>query len=158
MELVAALKRGLILVAILFLLSLLGRSGQGWAIGFNHGLFSVIAILTAIFAGAVLTPFLLPWLPGRAFSSKGASLGFLTAVILLAFRWSNGYPQLGFPEGLGWLLLIPAVSAFLAMNFTGASTYTSLSGVKKEMRWALPLEIVAAIVGFGLWIGSNFGA
>jgi acetyl-CoA decarbonylase/synthase complex subunit gamma len=158
MELVTALKAGLVLVAILFLLSLLGRSGQGWAIGFNHGLFSVIAILTAIFAGAVLTPFLLPWLPGRAFSSKGASLGFLTAVILLAFRWSNGYPQLGFPEGLGWLLLIPAVSAFLAMNFTGASTYTSLSGVKKEMRWALPLEIVAAIVGFGLWIGSNFGA
>jgi acetyl-CoA decarbonylase/synthase complex subunit gamma len=158
MELVAALKGGLILVAILFFLSLLGRSGQGWASGLNHGLFSVIAILTAILAGVVLTPFLLPWLPGRAFSLKGATIGFLAAVIFLAFRWSNGYPKLGFPEGLGWLLLIPTVSAFLAMNFTGASTYTSLSGVKKEMRWALPLEVVAAILGLGLWIGSNFGA
>jgi acetyl-CoA decarbonylase/synthase complex subunit gamma len=42
------------------------------------------------------------------------------------------------------------------MNFTGASTYTSLSGVRKEMRWALPMEIGAGIVGLGLWLGSNF--
>jgi len=150
MELVAALKVGLIIMAVLFLLSLLG--GQGWTNALNHGLFSIIAILTAILAGAVLTPLLLPWLPGHAFSLKGASIGLLTAIILLAFRWGNRF------EGLGWLILIPAVSAFLAMNFTGASTYTSLSGVKKEMRWALPLEIIGAVIGFGLWIGSNFSA
>jgi len=42
------------------------------------------------------------------------------------------------------------------MNFTGASTYTSLSGVRKEMRWALPLEIGAGIVGIILWLGSQF--
>jgi acetyl-CoA decarbonylase/synthase complex subunit gamma len=150
MELVAALQVGLIIMAVLFLLSLLG--GSGWANGLNHGLFSVIAILTAILAGAVLTPLLLPWLPGHAFSLKGSSIGFLTALILLAFHWGNGF------EGLGWLILIPTVSAFLAMNFTGASTYTSLSGVKKEMRWALPLEIIGAVIGFGLWIGSNFSA
>ena len=150
MELVAALKVGLIIMAVLFLFSLLG--GQGWTNALNHGLFSIIAILTAISAGAVLTPLLLPWLPGHAFSLKGASIGLLTAIILLAFRWGNRF------EGLGWLILIPAVSAFLAMNFTGASTYTSLSGVKKEMRWALPLEIIGAVIGFGLWIGSNFSA
>ena len=39
------------------------------------------------------------------------------------------------------MLIIPAITAYLAMNFTGASTYTSLSGVNKEMRWALPTEI-----------------
>jgi hypothetical protein len=150
MELVAALKVGLIIMAVLFLLSLLG--GQGWTSNLSHGLFSVIAVLTAIMAGAVLTPLLLPWLPGHAFSLKGASIGFLTALILLAFHWGNRF------EGLGWLILIPTVSAFLAMNFTGASTYTSLSGVKKEMRWALPLEIIGGVIGFGLWIGSNFSA
>jgi acetyl-CoA decarbonylase/synthase complex subunit gamma len=42
------------------------------------------------------------------------------------------------------------------MNFTGASTYTSLSGVKKEMRRALPIEIGAGIVGIILWLGSHF--
>jgi acetyl-CoA decarbonylase/synthase complex subunit gamma len=57
---------------------------------------------------------------------------------------------------MSWFLLIPALSAFLAMNFTGASTYTSLSGVRKEMRWALPLEIGGGIVGLALWVGSHF--
>ncbi len=57
---------------------------------------------------------------------------------------------------LAWILLIPAVSAYLAMNFTGASTYTSLSGVKKEMRWALPVQIGAGVIGIILWIGSHF--
>jgi acetyl-CoA decarbonylase/synthase complex subunit gamma len=42
------------------------------------------------------------------------------------------------------------------MNLTGTSTYTSLSGVKKEMRWALPLEMGAGIVGLILWLGSHF--
>jgi acetyl-CoA decarbonylase/synthase complex subunit gamma len=59
-------------------------------------------------------------------------------------------------EIVAWLFLMPAVSAFLAMNFTGASTYTSLSGVKKEMRWALPLEMGAGALGLILWLGSNF--
>jgi acetyl-CoA decarbonylase/synthase complex subunit gamma len=54
------------------------------------------------------------------------------------------------------LFLIPAASSYLAMNFTGASTYTSLSGVKKEMRWAIPLQIGAGVIGLGLWIGSCF--
>jgi acetyl-CoA decarbonylase/synthase complex subunit gamma len=42
------------------------------------------------------------------------------------------------------------------MNFTGASTYTSLSGVRKEMRWAVPAEIALAGIGLSLWLGSRF--
>jgi hypothetical protein len=155
-ELIAALKAGLITIAILFLLSLLGKAGQGWAIALNQGLFSGLAVLVAILVGAVLTPLLLPWLPGRAFSIKGFSLGLLIAVILLVFRWDKWFMSTGRLEMTAWLLLIPAVSGYLAMNFTGASTYTSLSGVRREMRWALPLEIGVAILGFGLWLGSNF--
>jgi len=40
------------------------------------------------------------------------------------------------------------------MNFTGASTYTSLSGVKKEMRWSLPLQIGSGVIGLVLWVVS----
>jgi len=57
---------------------------------------------------------------------------------------------------LAWFFLAPALSAYLAMNFTGASTYTSLSGVRKEMRWAVPLEIVGGAAGLILWVGSRF--
>jgi acetyl-CoA decarbonylase/synthase complex subunit gamma len=151
MELVGSVKMGVILIPILFILSLLGRPNS-----LNHGLFSVVAILNAILAGAVLTPLLLPWLPGRAFSVKGLSVGALFALILAACYWGGWITGIDGLEILAWLLLIPAASAYLAMNFTGASTYTSLSGVKKEMSWALPLEIGAAILGLGLWIGSNF--
>ena len=58
-------------------------------------------------------------------------------------------------EAVSWLLIIPAVAAYLAMNFTGCSTYTSLSGVKKEMRWALPLEIGMAGCGILAWVTSR---
>jgi acetyl-CoA decarbonylase/synthase complex subunit gamma len=62
----------------------------------------------------------------------------------------------GILERLAWIFLVPALTAFLAMNFTGASTYTSLSGVKKEMRWALPMEIGGASLGLVLWLGSLY--
>lgn len=155
-ELVQALRAGIIIALILFLLSFLGRMGEGWSFALNQGLFSVVAILTAILAGAVLTPVLLPWLPGRAFSLKGLSLGLLGAVAVTAFRWSDGITWAGRLEIIAWLLLIPALSTYLAMNFTGASTYTSLSGVRKEMRWALPLQIGAGVIGIIFWIGSHF--
>jgi acetyl-CoA decarbonylase/synthase complex subunit gamma len=156
LELVQALRAGVIIILIFFLLSFLGRLGEGWINALSHGLFSAVAILTAILTGAVLTPVLLPWLPGRAFSLKGFTLGLLAAIILTAFRWGDWITGAGRLETLAWLLLIPALSAYLAMNFTGASTYTSLSGVKKEMRWALPLQIGAGMIGIILWIGSHF--
>jgi len=155
-ELIQALKAGLIIIPILFVLAFLGRSGEGWPNALSHGLFSALAILTAILAGSVLTPLLLPWLPGRAFSLKGLIPGFLIAAILLIFGWGHWITWTGRLEILAWVFLIPAVSAYLAMNLTGTSTYTSLSGVRKEMRWALPLEIGAGIVGLILWLESHF--
>ena len=156
MELVGALKPGILVMIIFFLLAFLGKSGEGWTDALSHGLFSALAMLTAVLVGSVLTPLLLPWLPGRAFSIKGLSLGILSALILIFFRWGDWITKAGRLEIIAWLLLIPAIVAYLAMNFTGASTYTSLSGVKKEMRWALPLEIAAGMIGLGLWFGSHF--
>ncbi len=156
MEMVGALKVGLIIFPLLFLIAFLGRAGEGVIKAIDHGLFSVLAVFVAILSGAVLTPLLLPWLPGRAFSLKGVLLGFLTAAVLLFLFSGKWITPIGPLEIVSWLFLIPALSAYLAMNFTGASTYTSLSGVRKEMRWALPLEIGAGIVGFVLWIGSHF--
>ena len=154
-ELVGALEIAVIASPALFLIDSLWRAGGFWSNGLNYGLSSVLAILIAVVAGAVLTPLLLPWLPGRAFSFKGLVTGVAAAIAFVLFRW----PWNGWPEGLetaAWLLLIPAFSAYLAMNFTGASTYTSLSGVRREMRQAMPLQIGAGILGIGFWLGSHF--
>jgi acetyl-CoA decarbonylase/synthase complex subunit gamma len=44
----------------------------------------------------------------------------------------------------------------MAMNFTGATTYTSLSGVRREMRVAVPIQAAAAGVGVVLWLIGRF--
>jgi acetyl-CoA decarbonylase/synthase complex subunit gamma len=154
-ELTETLKYGAILVPAVFLLAGLGGPGPFWVNAWHFGLFAVYALLGAIVAGAVLTPILLPWLPGRAFSLKGALVGLVVA-LCLAFTRADAWDQL--PERLdilAWMLIVPALAAYLAMNFTGASTYTSLSGVRKEMRIAVPLQIIAAVVGLGLLVGSR---
>jgi len=155
-ELIEAAKPFLGLAVVFFILSGLGGPAGFRANAGSLGLFSVLALLGAVIGGAVLNPLLLPYLPGRAFSVKGFSIGMVIAWVLLYLRAIDLSVWPGKIEAAGWLLMIPALSAYLAMNFTGCSTYTSLSGVKKEMRWALPLEIACGAVGFILWTGAIF--
>ena len=155
-ELVGALKSYVIVSTCFFFVSGFGRSGTYWANTMDYGLFAGAALFAAVAAGAVLTPLLLPWLPGRAFAQKGLIPGLVAALVLAVFRADRLGSWVGYLEMLGWFFLVPAVSAYLAMNFTGSSTYTSLSGVRKEMRWAVPLEIAAGIIGLSLWLGSRF--
>ena len=155
-EVVETLKAALVIIPALLLVGGLGGSGGFLSGVMRDWLFSVGAFLLAIVSGAILTPLLLPWIPGRPFAVKGLILGIVVAGLLL---WARGVDFGSVPDillGGAWLLLIPALSAFLAMNFTGASTYTSLSGVRKEMRWALPLEIGAGLCGMAVLVISRF--
>jgi acetyl-CoA decarbonylase/synthase complex subunit gamma len=107
--------------------------------------------------GAALGPALLPYLPGRAFSVKGAVLGS-AAFGAAALLW----PGLGvfgsWLHAAAWALFAPAFASFIVMNFTGASTYTSLSGVLREMRFALPMQIAGAVIGSVLWVIGLFAS
>jgi hypothetical protein len=68
--------------------------------------------------------------------------------------WSRGSVEA--PAALALLLAMTAVSSFVAMNFTGATPFTSPSGVEKEMRRALPVQgILAAMAGL-FWVGGPF--
>jgi acetyl-CoA decarbonylase/synthase complex subunit gamma len=155
-ELVHVLKPLVLLLPALFLLGGFFGGGTFWQNAMTHGFFAVAALLLSLIMGAVLTPLLLPYLPGRAFALKGFFLSILGIIFLLGVFGGKGMSWAAIMERLGWVLIVPALTAFLAMNFTGASTYTSLSGVKKEMRWALPLEIGGASLGLVLWVGALF--
>jgi len=157
MELIGALKTGLAAMSVLFLLSLWGSAGQGLARAAVIASYPALAVLAAVVSGAVLTPLLLPWLPGRAFALKGACAGLVAFAVVTCLR-AKFRTGAGALERLGLLLLVTAFSSYYAMYFTGASTFTSLSGVKKEMRWALPLQIGAGFAGFALWVASLFTA
>jgi len=154
MEFLAAMKPFLMISILLFFVAgIVGPAGF-WDNARNSGGFAVLALFCAVIGGSVLHPLLLPYLPGRAFSIKGFSIGVVVTLVLLYLRNMNLSAWPGRMEALAWFLLIPSVSGYLAMNFTGSSTYTSLSGVKKEMRRALPLEITCCVLGIMMWLGS----
>jgi hypothetical protein len=145
----------LIPVLILFyLLTGLDRTGFLWSKAFHSGLNTILPVLGAYLSGAILTPLLLPFLPGRAFALKGFYM--LIPVFIIIHLISMPFSGLPLIEKISWLMMMSAASSFIAMNFTGGSTYTSLTGVKKEMRYAVPLQIAGFAIGFILWIIMRF--
>lgn len=143
----------LIPVAIVFLL-LAGFAGSRYSGNrvLHAGLRSVVNLLLAFLGGVLLGPALLPWLPDRRFSIKGLLVGLAMFVVALVTGLAGKDPV----EIVGWALLMPAIASFLTMNFTGSSTYTSLSGVKKEMRMAVPVQLILGVAGLAAWLASRF--
>ncbi len=114
----------------------------GWA--------GLAAVAVLYLTGTVLFPLLLPLLPVKAFSAKGFMLGALVAVAFaLVLAWSEGGPwDLSTDlQIIAWALLISPWVAFLALNFTGSSTLTSRTGVRKEIFRYIPLMAVTFIIG-----------
>jgi hypothetical protein len=107
---------------------------------------ALIAYLGAVGTGIALAPLLLPLLPGRSFAVKGALAGLAYSAALYAVA---GGAKWSLPITLAAFLALPAISAFYTLNFTGCTTYTSRSGVKKEMRLGIPImggTLIAALL------------
>jgi hypothetical protein len=139
-ELVQAVKKSLPVFSVLFFLNLVTAR--------PFGLPDVVAYVGALVVGAVVTPVLLPLIPGRAFAWKGWLLGLVWTLCVLFFNaWFNAASWL---LATGYLLVLPSVSAYLAINFTGSSTYTSFSGVTKEMKTAIPLLALSVSIGISM--------
>jgi acetyl-CoA decarbonylase/synthase complex subunit gamma len=155
-ELVQWSRYVLFLMIVLFLLAGTHRAGYSWELAVRLGTRAALFVLIAALGGAALAPLLLPWLPGRAFSIKGAILGGVLFGGLLVTGWLPLVGAANVVTAAAWFLLMPAIAAFLTMNFTGASTYTSLSGVRREMRFAVPAQIAAGSLGLGLWLVARF--
>ena len=135
-------------MALLFLLSGISSHGISYRDFQGGGGPAILKVFLGYFAGIVITPVLLPYLPARYFSFKGFYSGTFIFLILLLTRSAGD----NLIEIISWFLIITTISSFLAMNFTGSSTYTSLSGVKKEMKISIPLQIGFALTGIGLQI------
>ena len=132
-----------LLAAVVVLAFLLGMGGDRLFSPAAYGLRLAMvygSVLASLLGGAVVVPLALPWLPGRAFAAKGALVGGVVATAGLAAFWTTLPPLV-----LAALLLaVTAATSYVAMNFTGSTTFTSLSGVEKEMRAWLPLQVGAA--------------
>ncbi len=135
---------------LLALLALVVLSGIGPDIYslerlWTRGMAALGLFLVGLVCGAVITPILLPWLPGRPFAIRGALVGLAAGLGLSA--WLTPPPL----EMLAVLTAVPALSSWYAMHFTGSTTFTSPTGVEKEMRRAIPVQAVALLLALIFW-------
>ncbi len=94
-----------------------------------------------VLSGLLLFPALLPWLPGGDFTSKGFFLGLLAALPFasaMLLRQPEAAWWLRAGNALCYLLIMPPLVAYLALLFTGSTTFTSRSGVKNEIFTYIP--------------------
>jgi hypothetical protein len=135
-----------------FVLSGIGDNIFSFSESWTRGFITFVALIGGIIGGAILTPTLLPWLPGRAFSLKGLIPGLAVSIITAIIFWTG----VSAIEMLALFLLTLAVSSYLAMNFTGTTPYTSPTGVEKEMRRAIPLQAAGVVTTIIIWVWSGF--
>jgi hypothetical protein len=107
--------------------------GPGWV---ARSLSVAGLLVGSVLTGAALFPALLFVLPSRSFAIKGAFLGLLWGGLL---SWALHLPP-GLASGL--CLISSALVAWIGLNFTGSTTFTSPSGAAKEVeRTMLPAAI-----------------
>jgi hypothetical protein len=135
-----------------FLLSGIGPDIFSFQAAWVRGIRLMTACAMGILAGAVIVPALLPWIPVRAFSLKGATIGVLAGLFTSAIF----YPGLNLSEALALPIFTLVTASYLAMNFTGATPFTSPSGVEKEMRRAIPVQALGLVSGVVLWLSAAF--
>jgi hypothetical protein len=100
----------------------------------------LLLLLLAVMSGAFITPLLLPVLPFRSFAMKGWFTGIaVTAVGVTAANLITA-PLLLVTAAI----FFPALSSYIALQFTGSTTFTGMSGVKKELKIAMPVYFAAA--------------
>jgi hypothetical protein len=142
-ELVAALLPMLVGAIAAFLLA-------GWTAAF--------AVILAVFAGVIFFPMLFPWLPTKDYSTRGWLLGFLLLLVPALVLWlqpadSAGWLRAGI--ALSYLLILPPVTAFLALNFTGSTPFPSRTGVKREIFAYIPPMAIS--LGAGVLLSVVIG-
>lgn len=119
---------------------------------------AALAAVAAVLAGVVLFPILLPFLPTRAFSTKGFILGGVVALPFAVASWVQMEAAwwLRALASLSYVLPMSAVTAFLALNFTGSTPFTSKTGVQREIFAYVP--VMAGMFGTGMLLIIAFAA
>ena len=140
-DLVGGLK--ILVLLALVLAALHGGMSLRW-------LAEIAPYLAAVLAGTVVMPVLLPWIPGRAFALKGALVGGVMVAATLALLPAGRTV----PGTVAVFLAATTLASYMAMNFTGSTTFTSPSGVEKEMRHALPVQLAAVALACVAWISG----
>ncbi len=154
MEINPALKKFPIYAVIVLLIFGFQPSGILFKAAWIGGLPFLVLGLVAILAGAFLTPVLLPFIPFRSFAIKGWIVGIISMIIFVQFTEIVNITNTLLI--IMTYLFFPLLTSYIALQFTGATTFTSISGVKKELKIGISVYVVGAVVSGVLLIVYKF--
>jgi hypothetical protein len=136
-----------------FLLAVLAASallalppGPGWLPRFLPFL---VPLVGAVLLAALGFPALLPVLPFRAFALKGATLGAAWGIAAALVE------RAPLPAAAALALLSASIVSFIAMNFTGATTFTCQPGAALEVKRGLVPMIAASVAGIACAVAGR---
>ena len=152
-EIQISLKPALITVIIAFIVSGFGPGFFSFSKALSRGMVSLAALVAGIISGTIITPALLPFIPFREFAAKGIIPGTVLGLGMIAMESSSIYSVPGY---MALFLFTVTISSFLSMNFTGTTPFTSPSGVEKEMKRFIPVQLAAVLLSMVLWIYAAF--
>ena len=120
---------------------------EAWSNGWPFLVFGLITV----FAGAFLTPVFLPFVPFRSFAIKGWIMGMALCLLCRArFRPDRFRQQTACRRRPIFCSRRSArISRF---SLRGATTYTGMSGVNKELKIGIPVYFGAAAVSLVLLV------
>lgn len=153
----------LVLIPVELVHALLPMAIAAAALYFASGWLGAGAAVATVLTGVVVFPILLPWLPTPNFSTKGLILGTLVALpfALGALFQAKSERWLRIGWAMVYLLTMPSVTAYLALNFTGATPFTSRTGVRREIlryvRVMAGLFVAGVLLGLGLVVARVLG-
>ena len=139
LELSPVMKKFILFTIFVFAVFGLTPSGIIFRDAISGGLPFVLLGFVSVIAGALLTPLLLPVIPFRSFAIKGWLVGLLSVYVSMKM-----FPMLDQQNILLIIivyLFFPLVSSYLALLFTGSTTFTGMTGVKKELGISVPLYL-----------------
>lgn len=150
MELNPALRKFPLFALILLFIFGIQPEGVLFMDAWNGALPFLLLGLVSVVSGAFATPLLLPLIPSRSFAVKG----WLTGMISV---WAS-FLLIKLPSDNALLfsviwIFFPAMSSYLALQFTGSTTFTGMSGVRKELKYAIPVYFAVSGISLILLIG-----
>ena len=108
-------------------------------------------VLAMTLGGIFLFPALLPYLPGKDLSLKGIVLGVLLVTPFALYQLLSWNGTFVFAAVIAEYLLIAAWIGYLGLNFTGSTTFTSRTGVRREIfTYILPMAVMAILGGIAV--------
>ncbi|MBN1496529.1 MAG: hypothetical protein JXA07_07155 [Spirochaetes bacterium] len=149
MEVNPALRRFPLAALVILAIFGLQPSGIIFKNAWTGGWPFLVLCLTGLLAGTLVTPAFLPVIPFRSFALKGLAAGAaVIAPLVLMTPLGGASPLLDAAA----IVLFPLVASYLALQFTGSTTFTTISGVKKELKFWLPVYIAGIAVSLVLII------